>query len=414
MKTVMVLAVKFPPTGGVGTIRTVKFVKYLPVFGWRPIVVTPKNDTKSIEDDSLFNEIPKKTLVHRPYFFDYRAHFPKIISKLLRPIDKRIFFPDKYLQWNNTAFTYISQKIIPKKKIDLIYTSVGPFSTMLLAHTLKKKFQIPIFINFRDAFSFYQYAILDRKKTYQKKARKIEKEVFKDADHINVVTEMIKKKYEKFYPFISSKSSLIHNGYDEEDFVDMGQKMKNDIFTIGYNGTFSRIVPIKPLITAIIKIHQHHGIPMRLSIATPIKKNTLEAHYTYLFQNNLIDYKGFIPHKNSLKHIYQSDISVLILSDIDATEGIIPAKTFEYLRVANPILLLHQRDGHLAEIVNKTESGIAVNISDHAEIVQSLLMLHQQWRQNILNHQPNWTEIRTYEYKFLTQKLAHIFNQLVD
>lgn len=414
MRTLLVLAVKFPPTGGVGAIRTIKFVKYLPAFGWRPIVVTPQSKTKDVQDDSLIKEIPPETIIHRPYFFDYCVHFPKILTILLRPIDKCIFFPDKYLKWNKVAFKYISQKIIPKEKIDLIYTSVGPFSTMLLAHALKQKFQIPIFIDFRDPFSFYQYAILDQKKSYRKKARQIEKEVFKDVDHINNVTEIIKKKYERIYPFIRAKSSLIPNGYDEADFTGLAPKTKNTVFTIGYNGSFSRIVPIDPLIRAIVTIYQRHGICMRLSMATPIKKDKMVSRYAYLFQHDLIDYKGFLPHKKSLKNIYQSDVSALVLNDIEATEGIVPAKTFEYLRSANPILLLHKREGHLAEIINKTKSGIAVDIADHAGIVKALQRLHRQWRQNTIRRQPDWNEIRKYERKHLTQKLANIFNQLTD
>jgi hypothetical protein len=412
MKTVMVLAVNFPPTGGVGVIRTLKMVKYLPDYGWRPIVITPQSGTKNIKDNSLHREIPEGTIVHRPYFFDYRVNFPKILTKLFRPIDKRIFFPDKYLQWNKAAFRYISQKIIPKEKIDLIYTSVGPYSTMLLAHALKKQFHIPVIIDFRDPFSFNQYVILDKKEAFRKKAQKIEKEIFKDIDHINIVSKTWRENYETLYPETSSKLSLIHNGYDEEDFVDLGYKTKNSKFTIGYNGTFSRVVPIEPLMTAIKKIHQHHGISICLSIATPIKKDKLESRFSYLFENDLIDYKGFLPHRNSLENIYHSDISALILNDIDATKGMLPAKTFEYLRIGNPILVLHLKHGHLSDIIDKTKTGIVVNITNHNDIVSVLLELHKKWSLNNQSYQPDWNEIKKYECRNIIKQLTDIFNNI--
>jgi hypothetical protein len=413
MKTVLVLAVSYPPTGGVGVIRTLKFTKYLPACGWRPIVVTLPAGTKHIQDGSLSNEIPGGMTVHRPAFFNYREKLPKIFVKLFQPIEKRLTFPDKYVRWNKAAFKYISENIIPREKIDLIYTSVGPHSTMLLAHSLMKRHQIPFFIDFRDPFSFSQYALLDKKNNYQKKAQAIEKAVFRDAAHINNVSKIWKDKYDERYPFIAEKSSLIHNGYDEDDFAQLGDKKENSIFTIGYNGTFSRIVPLDPLLSSITDIHRQHGIAMRLSIATPIKKEKLTSRYAYLFQNDLLDHKGFLPHRESLKNVFRADVSALILNDVEATEGMIPAKTFEYLRIGNPILLLHRKGSFLADIIEKTKTGVIINISDSAEIIQTLLMLHAQWRNDALRHQPDWNEIRKYERRNLTGKLAEIFNRIV-
>jgi hypothetical protein len=411
MKNVMVLSVNFPPTSGAGVFRTLKFAKFLPTFGWRPIVVTPQTGTKHLHDDSLTNEIPKDTIVHRPSFFNHQEYLPKILVKMLRPIERRLNYPDKYVRWNKAAFNYISRHIIPKEKIDVIYTSVGPYSTILLSHTLKQNYNIPIFIDFRDPFSFNQYALLDKKSNYIRKARRIEKKVFRDVDYVNNVSEIWKQKYETFYPEINSKSSLIHNGYDEDDFIGLEIKKRNTIFTICYNGTFSRVVPIEPLISAIIEIHQRHNIPICLSIATPTKKEKLLSRYNYLFQNNLIDYKGFLPHRESLKNVYQSDISALILNDSKVTEGMLPAKTFEYLRVGNPILLLHRKESFLAKIIEKTKTGITVNIKNQDEIIRSLLMLYEKWRQNEQIHHPDWDEIKKYERKNLTKQLADIFNK---
>ena len=412
MKNVLVLSVNFPPIGGVGVIRTLKFAKYLPAFRWRPIIITPQVGTKHIQDDSLVDQIPKDIPVHRPAFINYKDYLPKILTKLLRPIERRLNFPDKYIRWNKAAFDYISREIIPSEKIDLIYTSVGPYSTILLSHALKQHYNIPIFIDFRDPFSFNQYTLLDKKKNYQKRAGYIEKKVFQDVDHINNVSEIWKQKYETLYPEIKLKSSFIPNGYDEDDFRDLKGRKSNAIFTIGYSGTFSRIVPIEPLIQAIIEIHQRYHTSMCLRIATPIKKEKIVSRYGYLFQNNLIDYKGFLPYRESLKNIYQSDISALILNDIPETNGMLPAKTFEYLRIANPILLLHRKGSFLAKIIAKTKTGITVNIKDQEEMVRSLRMLHEKWRQNRQIHHPEWNEIKKYERKYQTNQLADIFNKI--
>jgi len=412
MKTVMVLAVNFPPTGGVGVIRTLKFVKYLPQFGWDPIVVTLPAKAKQIQDDSLSKEVPESVSVHRPPFFDFRRRLPKPIRKLFRYYEKRNYFPDKYVRWNACALKYIQKTILPAQKIDMVYTSVGPHSTLLLAHTIKRRFNIPIFIDFRDPFSFSQYALLDAKQAYREKAEAIERSVFKDADHINNVSRIWQQSYEARYPDIVSKSSLIHNGYDEDDFSDLGKKKRNNAFTIGYNGTFSRLVPLEPLLTAIEDLHRQ-GLRIRLSIATPIKKAKLSAKYTYHFKNGLIDHKGFLPHKMSLANLHQSDLSVLMLNDIEATHGMIPAKTFEYLRIHNPILLLHRKGSYLAKIIQTTRTGVTANIADQKEIADTLVALHDKWQHHRLDHKPDWKEIQRYERKQLTYQLSEIFNRLV-
>jgi len=412
MKTVMILAVNFPPIGGVGVIRTLKFVKYLPLFGWEPIVVTLPKRSKRIIDDSLLNEIPPTTEIHRPFFFDYRKIIRGEITRFIYPIDKKFNFPDRYVQWNHFAFKYIKDKILSKKKIDIIYTSVGPHSTLLLTHKLKQYFNIPFVIDFRDPFSFGQYSILDSKLNWSNRARQIEQSIFRDADHIVNVTRVWKEKYEKLYPEIAEKSTLIHNGYDEEDFQDFIKK-RNEIFTVGYNGTFSRIVPIEPLISAIIEIHKKEKVSIKLNIATPIKLSKIKSKYSYLFQNGLIDYKGFLPYKKSLKILYESDAAILILNDIPATEGQIPAKTFEYLRINSPIMLLYKKGNSLSRLIEETGTGFTVNIKDHDEIVNGLLNLYKNWKNGKQEYNPNREEIKKYERKYLTQKISSIFNMLV-
>ena len=414
MKTVLILAVNFPPSGGVGVIRTVKFIKYLSAFGWQPLVVTlPAKATKRIIDDSFLGEIPPGTEIHRPFFLDYRKFIRGDMAKLLNPILSRIFFPDKYVQWNRFAFNYIRDEVLPHRKIDLAYTSVGPHSTMLLARRLKQSCDLPFVVDFRDPFSFRQYTLLDAKTTWQKRAEQIEGLVLKDAGHVINVSRIWQQKYERMYPFIASKSSLIHNGYDEDDFNDLDSTTGNDVMTLGYNGTFSRLVPLDPIVSAIMEIHQRHGISIRLNIATPIPPKKLTLKYPYCFEHNLIAHKGFLPHRESLNNMARSDIALLILNDIQATEGMLPAKTFEYLRLQIPILLLHRRNGFLSEIIDQTKTGLTVDISDHEAIVETLLRLQHQWSQRKLIVDPDWNEIRKFDRRTLTQQLVAVFDSMI-
>jgi len=414
VKTVLILAVNFPPSGGVGVIRTVKFIKYLSASGWQPVVVTlPAKATKRVVDDSFLSQIPSETEIHRPFFLDYRKLIGGDLAKLFRPILSRILFPDRYVQWNRFAFKYIRDQVLPRQQIDLAYTSVGPHSTMLLAQRLKQSFDIPFVVDFRDPFSFRQYTVLEAKTNWQKRAEQIEGRVLKDADHVINVSRIWQQKYEQMYPFIAAKSSLIHNGYDEDDFNHLASKTDNDVLTLGYNGTFSRLVPFEPIVSAITTIHQRHGIVIRLNIATPIPPRKLISQYPYCFAHNLIVHKGFLPHRESLNNLARSDVALLILNDIQATEGMLPAKTFEYIRMHMPILLLHRQHGFLSEIIDQTQTGLTVNITDQQAIIETLMQLQHQWSRRQLKVDPNWDEIGKYDRQVLTHKLVEVFDSVL-
>lgn len=412
MKTVLVLAVNYPPKGGVGVIRTLKFVRYLPHFGWQPIVVTPGGSTKRIKDPTLIEEMADGATVHRPPYRNLWDWLPGDIAKLLKTLLKPNHFPDPYRYWNRIAFAYIEKKILPDVKIDAVYVSVGPHSTMLLAQQLYHKYKIPYCIDLRDPFSFSQYSILREDDQWRRKAMEIEKEVFSTAGCINNVTRDWHLRYRALYPDLSTKFSFIPNGYDEADFAFDPPRQSNEVFTIGYNGSYSRLVPLAPLIDAMAGILQEKGIPIRLSIATPIKEVKLKKIAGPLYDRGLIDFKGYLSHQKSLENLSKTDACALMLADLKATEGMVPAKTYEYMRIGKPILCCHRRDGHLAAIIDESGTGVVADIGDKAQIKRRLLELHHGWISGTGAFQPRAAQIHQYERRRLTHLLSDRLNEM--
>jgi glycosyltransferase involved in cell wall biosynthesis len=413
MRTVLVLAVNYPPKGGVGVIRTLKFVRYLPQFGWRPIVVTPGGLTKRIKDPSLVEETAAEVEVHRPPFWNLWDRLPGDIAKLLKAVLKPDHFPDTYRYWNRIACAYIEEKILPKTNIDAAYVSAGPHSTILLARELFLRHKIPYCIDLRDPFSFSQYSVLRKDDQWRCKATEIETQAFSTAGCINNVTRQWHTQYRALYPDFSSKFSFIPNGYDEADFAFAPAQPSNKVFTIGYNGSFSRLVPLVPLIDAMSAILQEKDIPIRLSIATPIKEVKLKKIAGPLYDNGLIDFKGYLSHQKSLQTLSRADACALMLADSTATEGMVPAKTYEYMRIGKPILCCHRRDGHLAELIKETDTGVVADIHDGGQIQDRLLDLHQSWARGTNAFQPIAAQVKKYERKRLTHLLSERLNQML-
>jgi glycosyltransferase involved in cell wall biosynthesis len=413
MRTVLILAVNYPPKGGVGVIRTHKFVCYLPDFNWHPIVVTPGGSSKRIKDTTLLGDIPDDVDIHRPRFWNIWEKIPGDFSKILKQIFRPNHFPDTYLNWNRIAFKYIEREILPKNRIDAVYVSAGPHSTLLLAKMIWEKHRIPYFIDLRDPFSFSQYSVLRGAVDWRRKARSIENDVFSTAGCINNVTKQWHQRYKSLYPDLSCKFCFIPNGFDEADFEFPEAGSSNKVFTIGYNGSFSKLVPIAPLIEAMSYLFKESGIPIRLCIATPIKENTLKKNAALLYENGLIDYKGYLSHQQSLMNLSKADVCALLLSDSEATRGMVPAKTYEYLRVGKPILCLHRKDGHLSDIINSTSTGITIDINNKKEIRETLLSLHERWTSGNTMLRPNTAEIKKYERRELTKRLANKLDDML-
>ncbi|NNG00674.1 MAG: hypothetical protein HKM93_14915 [Desulfobacteraceae bacterium] len=397
-----------------GGIRAFKFAKYLPLFGWNPLVITTPLAAKSKKDDSLLVELSQDIEIHRPFFLNIRKYLRGDILKLLRPLEKKYLFPDKYVLWNSSVYKYIVRHIIPATIIDATYVSMGPHSSMFIAHRLKQQFHIPFFLDFRDPFSFYQYTVLDQNAERAIRAKMVETGIFQHADAINIVTTPWMEKYAELYPEFSHKMSDIHNGYDEADFVDIpDHKGKNKFFTIGYNGTFSRLEPLNPLIDAITEIHREKGITIQLNIATSTSISKIRKDFSYAISNGLINYKGFLPHRDSLINLKQSDASLLSLLPVPATEGQIPAKTYEYFRIKNPIICLNRPDGHIAKLIERTKTGVIVDINNYRGIVETLLDMNMKWKKNQLDYSPDLSEIQKFERKNQTKVLARKFKALL-
>lgn len=415
MKNCLMISANFPPIGGVGVQRITKLVKNLPPLGWNPIVITvPTYSRKSTKDYSMMKELPENLEVLRPFYFDYRKIIPGDIAKLFKYWEKKHLFPDKYVIWNHFAVQRMKE-ITQKRKIEVAFVNIPPFSGLLLADKIKRNLNLPTIINFRDPFSFNNYIRLEDREEERRRSEEIEKSILPQLDKIICVTPYVVERYGELFPNLTETFELIPNGYDESDFaeLDTSPPAKSSGFSIGYNGSVSSLVPIESLLTAIYEIYSTHNIKITLNIASQNPKSKFEKKSPECFDAGLVNFKGFLPHRESLENLSTSNILAIMFANDPATIGAYPGKVFEYFRMNRPILLLNNRISPLARlIVDKTKSGVAVNIDNQTEIVQAILNFYELWKKDELNHTPDWSEIRKFEYGNLTQKLVQTFENV--
>jgi hypothetical protein len=406
--------------GGIGVQRIAKLTRHLPATGWRPVVVTsPSWSFRMQKDPSLLDEMPADLEIHRPFYLDSRKFLPGDLARLLRPLEKRLFFPDKFRIWNSCVMKWMESHF-RNQPVEVILINVPPFSGLELCERIKNTFRVPVVVNFRDAFSFNNYLLLNPDPAETERAAEMERRAFSTADRLVLATPYMMRKYGELFPECRARMRLITNGYDEDDFdgIGFGRTAESPppgggAFTIGYNGSYSRLAPLGPLVNSLCGIYKTHGIRMKLNIATNDPFSKFKAKFPKLFEYGLVDFRGFLPHRESLRNLADSHVLAFMFSNSAATEGAYSGKVFEYLRIGKPILLLHRKDSEIAGLIADTKSGTTVDIDNHEEIVRALLHHHALWRTGRLSHAPDMEKIRAFDYRNLTRNLAELFDQTV-
>ena len=255
MNKVLIITYYWPPSGGSGVQRWLKFSKYLPQNGWKPIIYTPISPSFDIEDKDLLNDIQKdvevwKTSIWEPYSFRDKL-FGKsensnagiiqdktsLKNKIINWIRGNVFIPDPKIYWVKPSIKYLSKKL-KKERISHIVSTGPPHSMHLIALGLKKKNpKLKWIADFRDPFS--ELDLLDEfnlTRRSRNKYQQLEKEVLDNSDVCLTVSETW---VDSFKRLGSKNVKLITNGFDEDDFNVL--KKESDTFVIGHFGLLNHL-----------------------------------------------------------------------------------------------------------------------------------------------------------------------------
>ena len=378
MKKVLMISYYWPPSGGPGVQRILKFCKYLPDFGWEPIVLTVKHGEFPSIDESLILESASIKVYYAKAISPYNLYklfskskriqtyqlSPKenepIFNKFSRWIRYNMVIPDGRIGWYPDAVR-VGLSIIKKEKIDLIFSSGPPHTSHLIGRKLTKGTGMKWTADFRDPWTdrFY-YSESPRNRLTQWFDRVLEKKVLDDADRISVVSQGFFDQLDNHTP-IKDKTKIIFNGFDEEDFKDMAiHNRGNDNFVISHIGTLSRSQNPILLFNAILSYSvksSKNGICLRFigSVHSEIKETINKLNL-----GNVVEFIEYVPHGDAIKHMIDSDALLIVIPDLPDNKGIIPGKLYEYLRSGTQIILIGNDNCNAADIV-KSFGGFRIN-----------------------------------------------------
>lgn len=422
---VLIIAYYFPPLGMGGVQRVTKFVKYLPLFGWKPYVLTVKEVKYLAEDHSLFEDIPPEAEIIRTGSFDplriwfilknlfiRRAKedkppkaYPIRRSKLL----SWLFFPDNKVGWIPFALMK-GLKLCRREKIDLIFSSSPPPSLHLtgyLLHLLTGKSWV---VDFRDPWIGYK---LENYPTWFHLflKKRMERLIFKRADKVITANPAITTDFKRRFPH-SQKIYLLNQGYDEKDFAVIPSSL-SAIFTIGYLGTFSPDCDPEPFFAALGEVIDQGMIPIEkvrfvhVGLSMGIDSDYMIDKYRL---KEVVQQKGYLAHRDSLSEMQKVTLLLLVTSNHPLT---FPAKAFEYLRLRKPILAAIPLKSELAKFLTEMKAGKVVSPEDKEGIKQEILSYFKTFAEGRLTSDKNEDAVSNFERKSLTLKLVSLFYEVV-
>ncbi|WP_299536644.1 glycosyltransferase family 4 protein [Ulvibacterium sp.] len=420
MKKVLIITYYWPPAGGPGVQRWLKFVKYLPDFGIDPIVFAPENPHYPIKDNSLLDEVPEGVIVHRkPIFEPYR--FAEILSskktkrissgiirtknqsaleKAMLWVRGNFFIPDARKYWVKPSVLYLSQ-LLEKEDIKSVITTGPPHSVHLIGQRLKRKHQVKWITDFRDPWTSIGYhKKLRLTVSSQRKHRALERSVLNTADLLLTTSDTTRK---EFKAKTKKPIELITNGFDSSYSGGANLDGKFTISHIGSLLTGRNPENLWKVVSEMAREDEIFRKELQLEFVGVVSEDVLDS----LHEHELTPYihlRGYVPHDQALQRQRETQILLLVEIDSEETKGIIPGKLFEYMAARRPILAIGPEGWDASTIISGTNTGKVLLYQDYSRLKNVLLEWFALYRKGELNLASKGIE--KYSRKALTKQLA--------
>ena len=417
MKKVLMIAYSFPPTGGPGVQRSLKFAKYLRNFGWEPLVVTRDIKNMRVIDESLNKDIPEGVKIYRTRPCEF-TELNGLLNYFGKFISRKVLFPDGERLWGEFAKS-TAVKAIKKEKIDLIYTTSVPYSAHLMGLHLKRRFPgIPWVADFRDEWTNNPYLLDNPHNKFRMSIEKgMERRVLENADYLITNTPVMLDNFLRLNSDMALKDhfTVIPNGYDSDDFKAVtGSTPYNEFFTITYTGSmYGRRKPdyFFQALSELVGEGKIDVAKIKVQLIGTLQKENLDKLLNKYKLQEVVKILPYMDHDECVAHMAGSDALLLIEGGGPGSEAFYTGKVFEYLASRRPILANIPAKGAAAQLINSTHAGLVSDFNDIDKTKENLLKLYESWQNKTNILEPNKELIAKYERKVLTGELAVVFEK---
>ena len=422
MKRALVITYYWPPAGGPGVQRWLKFVTYFKDFGIEPVVFIPDNPHYPLQDKSIVSEIPEGIEIIRfpikePYGFAKIFSKKKTnqvssgiitnknqsaLEKLLLWIRGNFFIPDARIGWVKPAVIFLKE-YLAKNDMDIVISSGPPHSLHLIGMALKEELGIKWVVDFRDPWTTIHYhQSLRLNKRAQKKHLKLESKVLNNSDLVVVTSARTKKEFQNI---TSVPIEVISNGYDILEKIEPNLDAQFSIAHIGSLLTNRNPELLWEILSELKDENKVFSKNLLIKLVGAVSEDVLESLAVFGLTEN---YKtlGYVSHQEAIQ--IQHDAQVLLLVEMDSpeTKSIIPGKLFEYVAANRPILAIGPEGSDVEGIIKETNTGVYFKYTDKEKLKQQVQLYYEAYLKANLN--VNSKNIEKYSRSALTKSLSTI------
>ncbi|WP_186756892.1 glycosyltransferase family 4 protein [Echinicola salinicaeni] len=429
-KKVLIITYYWPPSAGSGVQRWLKFAKFLPEYGWEPVIFTPENPDFELKDETMLKEIsPNWEVIKFPIWEPYgvfrflkkrkngRAADP---SKLMEKRNKNWFdqtsmwlranamIPDPRVFWVKPSVNYLLD-ILEKNNIQAIITTGPPHSMHLIGRDLKRKSGLPWIADFRDPWSTWEFLdTLPMMKTIRRRHERLERSVFREADNVVTISPTFQEEIAKI---ANREIDLITNGFDTADLPDSfnKQKRRETVFEIVYTGIIDSIRNPIPFLKAFKGAFEGKKQAVKLTFVGRVSDKVTQFIKKDSWLNERVEFPGYLPHEKVFDFYEKADMLLLILTNTKNAKGNIPGKLFEYIATGRCIVALGDPAGDASQIIQEAGAG---KVFSHESVRSIQRFLEDHVESDVGKAKER--DISRFERKTLTKKLAKLLDEKIN
>jgi glycosyltransferase involved in cell wall biosynthesis len=434
LKKVLIITYYWPPSGGVGVQRWLKFAKYLPEWGWEPIILTPANPAFDLKDYSLEKKVRPETEVLKipiwePYSLVEKISGKKgqqnlnrgmalegekkgVLSRVLPWMRGNLFIPDPRVFWVKPA-TDFAMRILESNHVEAIITTGPPHSVHLIGRRLKKKSGLPWIADFRDPWS--KWEVLHRmqlSKPAMKIHQSLERKVLQKADRVLAATPGLQQDLDELG---ARHSETVLNGVDAADLpANYPDNSRPDKFRIVYVGLMNekRNPPaLWETLDELCSENKELSLALEISLTGSISASVQHSLANFESLRDKYVIRENVSHQEVF-HLYESAALLLLLVEKEAASRIvIPAKLYEYLTAQRPILYIGDPTNGAGEIIHEQHAGKSFYHHEKEKIKAYISSCFQEYKEGNISRS---IDFQAYLRKNQARKVAEVLRELTS
>ncbi len=425
----------WPPSGGPGVQRGLKFVKYLPQFGVIPSVLTvdEKQASYPLLDETFQNEVPGnldvyKTATSEPFEYYKKLSGKKeipfsgfanqkaedtFLDKVFKFVRGNLFIPDARVGWNKHALKK-AEELLQDSKYKAIITTSPPHSTQLIGLKLRKKYNLKWIADLRDPWTnIHYYDQLYHTALAKRLDDKYERQVLEQADAILVTSEDTRRLFlNKPAKLNPAKIHVIPNGYDEDDFIFPSAPPK-DALLITYTGTITENYNIDVFLKVIAHLNSVHSeINYKLRFVGQVSEG-VRQRIEKAGVLGITEFIPYVPHDQAIKYLMDSTMLLLAIADVPSVYANVPGKLFEYLASNKPIVALGPVHSDTDRIIDECGAGRLFHYAAYEHMLDHMTQMSKAWKLNPNLDLP-YINYARFSKRALSEKLANLVRKLTE